>query len=361
MNQNPFDIPNERADRPADAPLDPKAISRDFSRVGLSLAVLLVMTVLGQVVIDTLATAMGWSFTHEWWYSMALSFVSIYGFGLLPTYLVLRTLPKAPHNEMFVTRQPDDTYATARKTDLRFGWVVLLALVAIGYMNLGAQIGEGVMGYVSDLWGYDYSNGLDALTRATPLWGTLLYVVILAPIAEEFLFRKLLIDRLRRYGDTVAILISAFFFALFHGNLYQCFYAFLVGLLLGYLYTRTGRIGRSMLLHMFINFVGSILPLTLQSLVDMEALQSTDLQVVIQSVADHSVGFVLMMLYSFFLMGAMIASVVLTVVMHRRLQLGEGSVPLPRGARFGTAMGNAGMMTAFILYLVVIALSLVPV
>ncbi len=77
-------------------------------------------------------------------------------------------------------------------------------------------------------------------------------MVVMAPVCEEVLFRKLIIDRIRRYGDKAAILVSAIIFGLCHGNFYQFFYAFGIGLVFGYIYTRTGRIRYTIGFHMIL-------------------------------------------------------------------------------------------------------------
>ena len=83
-------------------------------------------------------------------------------------------------------------------------------------------------------------------------------VSALAPLAEEFLFRKLLLERLLPFGEKGAVMVSALAFGLFHGNLYQFFYAFGVGVILGLAYVRSGRFWFPVLLHMGFNFMGSV-------------------------------------------------------------------------------------------------------
>ena len=56
-----------------------------------------------------------------------------------------------------------------------------------------------------------------------------------------------------------AVLASGLFFGLFHGNLNQFSYAFLLGLFLGFIYVKTGKLGYTIGLHMAINFIGSSL------------------------------------------------------------------------------------------------------
>ena len=49
--------------------------------------------------------------------------------------------------------------------------------------------------------------------------------VIIAPVMEELVFRKYLVDRLVPYGQKTAVVLSGLFFGLFHGN----FISFLCG------------------------------------------------------------------------------------------------------------------------------------
>ena len=83
-----------------------------------------------------------------------------------------------------------------------------------------------------------------------------LYVGLGAPIAEELLFRGLILRSMEPYGKKFAIFASALLFGLFHGNLSQGLFAFVVGLVLGYV-TVEHNIGWAMALHMFNNLIVS--------------------------------------------------------------------------------------------------------
>lgn len=81
-----------------------------------------------------------------------------------------------------------------------------------------------------------------------------LYAGLLAPVAEEILFRGLILRSLEPYGKKLAIFVSALLFGIFHGNIVQSPFAFAVGLVLGYVaveYSLTW----AMALHMFNNLV----------------------------------------------------------------------------------------------------------
>lgn len=88
--------------------------------------------------------------------------------------------------------------------------------------------------------------GLDPAWFAALALGALL----LAPAAEEVLFRGALLDGLRRrHGDGVALAGSAAAFALLHLHPVHLVTAFLSGLLLGWLRLRTGRVWPCVLAH----------------------------------------------------------------------------------------------------------------
>ena len=87
-----------------------------------------------------------------------------------------------------------------------------------------------------------------------------LYVTCVGPLAEELFFRGMILPRMTRFGQKTALVFSALLFALYHVNLYQFFYAFGLGLLLGALYLKTGSIRMGSVLHAAINLLGGVLP-----------------------------------------------------------------------------------------------------
>ena len=142
----------------------------------------------------------------------------------------------------------------------------LIILFAIGQvlMYAGNLIGNLLNGIVGNLTGSLPENGIQTLVNETPIWLIFICVVILAPIVEELIFRKLMIDRLSVYGDKAAIIFSSIAFGLMHGNLYQFFYAALLGALFGYVYTKTHDVKYTILMHTLVNFLGSIVALPAQ-------------------------------------------------------------------------------------------------
>lgn len=93
---------------------------------------------------------------------------------------------------------------------------------------------------------------LDQMTGG-PFWSSFLLTAIFAPIFEEWLCRGMVLrGLLTRMKPTWAIVISAVFFALIHFNPWQALNAFIIGLVMGYIYFKTGSLWLTMLVH-FVN------------------------------------------------------------------------------------------------------------
>ena len=93
-----------------------------------------------------------------------------------------------------------------------------------------------------------------------------LYISFLAPLAEELLFRGLILRTLEPAGKQFAIVVSAALFALLHGNIIQLPFAFLTGLVMGYVAMEYS-LAWAIALHVVNNFVLSDLLSRLNGLV----------------------------------------------------------------------------------------------
>ena len=78
----------------------------------------------------------------------------------------------------------------------------------------------------------------------------LLSVSVFAPFFEEWLCRGVILrGLLKKVKPVWAITISALIFGLIHGNLWQAIPAFIIGMILGYVYYKTGSLKLTMLMH----------------------------------------------------------------------------------------------------------------
>ncbi len=76
-----------------------------------------------------------------------------------------------------------------------------------------------------------------------------LHLCVIVPLLEEFVFRGMIFQSMRRFGDSFALIISATLFALFHGNLVQAPNAFLMGLVIGYFVLYSGSLWVGVIIH----------------------------------------------------------------------------------------------------------------
>lgn len=92
------------------------------------------------------------------------------------------------------------------------------------------------------------------------MWVTLGVTVLVAPILEEIFFRGILLkDMSVSWGPRWAIFISSLIFSALHFNIIQAVPAFLMGLVIGYIYIYTRRgLTTVILLHIINNLISSV-------------------------------------------------------------------------------------------------------
>lgn len=93
----------------------------------------------------------------------------------------------------------------------------------------------------------------------------ILYTVILGPLSEELVFRGVTLSLAKKQMPFFAAnIFQAALFGLLHFNPIQSCYAFIVGLVFGYIAHNRGTIKSSVMLHIIYNFIGmfvaSLLP-----------------------------------------------------------------------------------------------------
>ena len=119
---------------------------------------------------------------------------------------------------------------------------------------------------------YDVMVELMKQMTGGPFWSSFLVVAIFAPIFEEWLCRGMVLrGLLTKMKPVWAIVISALFFAVIHMNPWQALNAFLIGLLMGYVYYKTGSLILTMIIH-FVNNGTSVILSNIDSLKDTDYL-----------------------------------------------------------------------------------------
>ncbi len=103
-----------------------------------------------------------------------------------------------------------------------------------------------------------------------PFWASFLTVAIWAPIFEEWLCRGMVLrGLLKKMKPVWAIVVSALFFALIHGNPWQALNAFILGVVMGYVYYKTGSLLLTMIIH-FVNNGTAVVLSNIDSLKDID-------------------------------------------------------------------------------------------
>lgn len=145
-------------------------------------------------------------------------------------------------NEFFETGYAIDSSHFGKLGGFRMAVIVSIATIAAAFMadSLNAVMPEAPQ------W---FEDAMSMLMDA-PVWITLISVSIFAPLFEEWLCRGIVLrGLLQKTSPVSAILVSAVFFAVLHMNPWQALPAFLLGVLFGYVYYRTGSLKLTMLMH----------------------------------------------------------------------------------------------------------------
>lgn len=309
-----------------------KQARRDFSRIGASLCLMVVVWyALATVLEGALYAAVGGKGETPNW-------VTYVGSGV-PLYLI--AMPIA------VMLMGKSTVIETRKFDMKPGLFFKLLLMCLPMMWVGSVFGSMLSMVLSN---GEATDRVADLAMQTNIWNVV-FLVIVGPIFEEWLFRKQLIDHTRKYGEKTAILLSGLAFGLFHMNLFQFFYAFLLGLMFGYVYTRTSKLRYSTAMHMIINFNGGVLAPWVLTRVDLdqlekvsEAAENGNAAAMEQWASQNVEGLAIMLVY-FVLYGAVIlAGFVLLIRNFKKFEFYTAPEELPRGTRVKTVCGNVGMI-----------------
>ncbi len=313
-----------------------RAAKRAFSRVGLALFTFTAAS-FAVILITYLAIFLFFrnkmeAITSDIYFSWIMNAVSMYLVAFPALYLVLRSM-KCIHRP---------------KSKLGLDEFVLLFFISKCVMMAGNLIGVNINNFLGILLGREIANDVSALISDSPLWLIVLIVVIVGPIVEELIFRKLIIDRLSVFGDMTAVLISSLAFGLFHGNLYQLFYAAGLGFILGYIYTKTRNILYPTVMHMIINLSGSVAVLPIaEMLTEFEQMSQ-----ILASGADIDYSkFILIinaiLTYVILEYGMAIAGAVILIkklTSHSLYISNKADLPLPRKKAVALVTLNTGMI-----------------
>ncbi len=206
--------------------------------------------------------------------------------------------------------------------------------VVLGFLvcNAANYVTSLLLSALEDAGVFVEGGTYDSPTTAVQLVYSILTIGLLPAFVEEFALRGIVMQPLRRHGDRFAILMSAFVFALMHGNLSQLAFAFPVGVAIGYFVVATGSVWVGVAIHMLnnlysvvLNYLLEVRPTAAEKLYNLEL--STTL-----------------------VLGIICAALYFTVCRRTRLQKAEGV--LTAGEKTAAYIFTLPMLAAIILLVV---------
>lgn len=138
-----------------------------------------------------------------------------------------------------------------KKVPLSLLEIILLLLAGAGL----AQYGNFLMAILQSFINSSaYQESMTRITEGKSLLMMIFWMGIIAPAAEEMIFRWLIYLRLRDWLKMpVAAVISGLIFGIYHGNIVQGIYASILGTAFAWILEMSGNTYSSMLLHMGAN------------------------------------------------------------------------------------------------------------
>lgn len=127
-------------------------------------------------------------------------------------------------------------------------WIAVVCLIGFGNLtNVFLEILEAI----------GYTSVLSDLAIDT-FWKYIGYVIVSCAtpaFCEELLFRGTILSGLKKYGATIAIIVSSVIFTFMHGNAEQTVHQFIIGALVGFIFYKTGNLWLGVIIHFFNNFL----------------------------------------------------------------------------------------------------------
>jgi membrane protease YdiL (CAAX protease family) len=220
-----------------------KNAKKIISRTGWALFFFALAVLAFEIIVSILINAFKPSIEDTDWYTLTLTAVTMIGVGLPVFSLFARRIPDTPKGEV------------VRLTPSQF---IMIFFICIAAMYIASMAGSVITLFIAFLKGdMELYNPVEDAILNSNFALSVIYVGFIAPVYEEFIFRKLLLDKLRRFGDMPAILMTGIAFGLFHMNLSQLFYAAVLGFIFAYVTIRTNTIRYSILLHIMVNTIST--------------------------------------------------------------------------------------------------------
>ena len=253
-----------------------------------------------------------------------IMYIGIYVFALLVPAVVVSFLFK----KRFFPLSP--------AKPVRFEVAFLSILGAVGLCMLSNIINSYLITIFTEV-GLEVPEAPQTMEQTIPSLALNLFTMAVLPaLLEEIIYRGYILRTLRPYGNLFAVLVSSALFSLMHGNLRQIPFAFIVGLVLGYLYVVTDNIWMPAAVHftnnafsVLMEYAGFFLP-------------------------EEKVGFFYTIaIYGLLLLG-IIAAILLLMFYKKHLSAPRVETALPAGKRVSALLTTPLFLISVILYAILV-------
>ncbi len=236
--------------------------------------------------------------------------------------------------------------------------------ICVAAMMTGNYISNVILVWVETFLGATTENPIaSAISPADPavVIVTVIFMVIAAPMLEEILFRKVLCAKLLPLGEGYAIVLSGAIFGLFHGNLYQFAYGFLLGAFFAFIYIKTGKLIYTVIYHMAINLMGSVIGPWILSMIDIDKLTAIIESGSIDPSDPALTSLLILSIYETLMMVAAVVGIVFFFKAKKKnmLALEQGILPPPKKNRLANLFCNVGVAAAITYFVLRMVMSLI--
>ena len=312
---------------------------KHFSKLGLMYVLGSLIITAGQIISTLIVRFLQPALLDNYNYVTLIQMLPMYAVTMPLMALLIRTVPAG---------------RPIMQKKMRISHWFLAFFMCYGATYLSNLLGNILTQLIGAIKGDPVENAiLGAMQGLNPIL-SIVIVGILAPVMEEFLFRKLLIDRTIAYGEGTSVVFSGLIFGLFHGNLNQFAYAFVIGMFFGFLYVKTGKLRYTILMHMAINNISNISMILLKAagLDKLISSGSYEPEQIIPIMMDHMLPVCLFVCHILLILGIALTGLILWIVFSKKFSLLPGEIVVPKGKRFSAYICNVGMILFCLFWIV---------
>ena len=283
-----------------------------FNRIGLAIFASMILVNIIQVVFFGIIGVVNQELLSAPWINYAAIAISFYLIGFPVFYLMIKKLPEEEKRE---------------SRTLGVFEVIKICFMSYSLVYIVNLLTNLLMMLIAVFKGSEVTNPLVNVIEGSNWIWSLIFAGILSPIIEEVLFRGVMLNKLRTYGDKIAIITTALLFGLFHENFSQFFYAVGLGMIFAYVTLKTGTIKYSIGIHIMINMMGSV--------IGTQVLNST----------------IATMIFGIVVWVFVIAGLILFIKDFKKTSLLPGEVTIEKGHILSETWLNVGMIINLIISL----------